>query len=201
MNSSHISALILQRLEEIEVERKKKELSLSERIDKVSQLKLIKGDKGADGAKGAKGADGAKGAKGADGAKGNNGDSVKGDRGEDGVGIENVDIDFDGNLTVTLTDGNQIDAGSITPLKDRDVYISSTVSKGEASLTWIDYATGFTSDPTLTQTIATGDVYTYTYASDTLYRLVPSGSEQDAFYSVFAGGVLSALVATKRITI
>jgi len=55
--------------------------------------------------------------------------------------------------------------------------------------------------PTLTQTIADGDVYTYTYSNGTLYRLVPSGSEQDAFYSSFSGGVLSGLVASKGVTI
>ena len=71
----------------------------------------------------------------------------------------------------------------------------------QESLTWIDYVTGFTSEPTLTQTISTGDVYTYTYPNTVLYRLVPSGLEQDAFYSVFSGGVLSVLVATKGITI
>jgi hypothetical protein len=71
---------------------------------------------------------------------------------------------------------------------------------GSVSHRWIDYAAGATSQ-VLTVTIATGDVYTYTYGTDTLYRLVPSGSEPDAFYSVFADGVLSALVATKRITI
>ena len=75
------------------------------------------------------------------------------------------------------------------------------VSSGDEVSNWIDYATGFGSDPVLTQTIATGDVYTYTYSNGTLYRLVPSGSEQDAFYRVFSGGVLSDLVVTKGIEI
>ena len=68
-------------------------------------------------------------------------------------------------------------------------------------ITWIDYAAGFSADPVLTQTIASGDVYTYTYSNGTLYRLVPSGSEQDAFYSTFTSSVLSDLVAQKGITI
>jgi len=51
------------------------------------------------------------------------------------------------------------------------------------------------------QTIATGDVYQYTYTNGTLYRLVPSGSEPDAFYKKFIGGVLSGLVAKKQISI
>lgn len=84
-------------------------------------------------------------------------------------------------------------------------YITSTNVQDaleEVSLPkWIDYATGFSATPTLLQTIADGDVYEYTYSNGTLYRLVPSGSEQDAFYSAFSGGVLSGLVASKGVTI
>ena len=84
-------------------------------------------------------------------------------------------------------------------------YITSTNVQDaleEVSLPkWIDYATGFSVIPALTQTIADGDVYEYTYSNGTLYRLVPSGSEQDAFYSAFSGGVLSGLVASKGVTI
>jgi len=84
-------------------------------------------------------------------------------------------------------------------------YITSTNVQDaleEVSLPkWIDYVTGFSAIPTLTQTIAEGEVYTYPYSNGTLYRLVPSGSEQDAFYTTFSGGVLSGLVASKGVTI
>lgn len=84
-------------------------------------------------------------------------------------------------------------------------YITSTNVQDaleEVSLPkWIDYTTGFSATPTLLQTIADGDVYEYTYTNGTLYRLVPSGAEDDAFYSAFSGGVLSGLVASKRIEI
>ena len=132
---------------------------------------------------------------------GPHGRSVKG---EPGNGIRDVEIDKRGHLIITLDDGREIDAGKV---KGKDaVQFQGMIAGGPsggspAALKWIDYATGFSADPTLTQTIATGDVYTYTYSNGTLYRLVPSGSEQDAFYSTFTGGVLGGLVAQKGITI
>lgn len=64
----------------------------------------------------------------------------------------------------------------------------------------LDKKTGATSQ-VLTTTIDIGDVYTYTYGVDVLYRLVPSGSEQDAFYSAFSSNVLSGLIVTKGVTV
>lgn len=87
---------------------------------------------------------------------------------------------------------------------DNDVltYVASSSRwESRTSLKWIDYTVGFSSTPTLISTIASGDVYQYTYGADTLYRLVPSGSATDAFYTTFSAGVLSGLVAEKEITI
>jgi hypothetical protein len=67
--------------------------------------------------------------------------------------------------------------------------------------TWIDYVSGYTTTPTLLQTIADGDVYEYTYTNTTLYRLVPTGSAIDSFYRTFSGGVLSGLVVEKTIIV
>ena len=70
---------------------------------------------------------------------------------------------------------------------------------------WLDYATGFSVEPLLLSTIAAGDVYEYKYGELptqlTLYRLVPSGSADDAFYTTYASGALSGLVAKKEIII
>jgi len=172
--------------------------------NKIVKIKTTKGDKGEKGEKGEKGDKGEKGEKGEKGLKGTNGvDGKDGEDGENGVGVEDVSIDLDGHLTVKLTNGEEIDAGSLESFNEVNAtYVTNAISKIEQSVTtWIDYTTGFSSIPTLTQTIETGDVYTYTYTNGTLYRLVPSGSEQDAFYSVFSGGVLSGLVASKGITI
>lgn len=79
----------------------------------------------------------------------------------------------------------------------------STIESGSivgGATKWIDYATGFprATPPTLLTTIATGNVWVYNYGANTYYRLVPSGTLQDSFYSTFTGGVLLGLLATKN---
>ena len=75
----------------------------------------------------------------------------------------------------------------------------------DLATTWIGLTTGWNTTPTFNATIATGDVWTYVYNGSggnvTYYRLVPSGSADDAFYTTFTAGVLSGLVATKEIEI
>ena len=70
---------------------------------------------------------------------------------------------------------------------------------------WITLVTGYKTIPTLLTTIADGDVYSYTYSTNTIdktyYRLVPSGLLDDAFYTTFSLGVLSGMVAHKKLTI
>ena len=73
---------------------------------------------------------------------------------------------------------------------------------GGRGLTWTDYATGFSVEPTLLETIAEGDVYEYTYNGGTnAYRLV--GNPTDAFYSNYdaATDTLTGLLAEKQINI
>lgn len=73
---------------------------------------------------------------------------------------------------------------------------------GQIGTTWIGLATGWSTIPTLNTTIADGDVYDYTYAGGTTYyRLIPSGSADDAFYTTFMAGVLSGLVAKKEVSV
>ena len=71
---------------------------------------------------GENGKDGADGKDGNNGADGKNGQD--GENGRDGVGIRSVRIDENGHLLVTLTDGTQIDAGtiggSISPTGEND---------------------------------------------------------------------------------
>jgi hypothetical protein len=68
---------------------------------------------------------------------------------------------------------------------------------------WLDYATGFLegTEPILLTTITTGDVWSYNYGANTYYRLVPSGTLLDAFYTTFSGGILSGLLAKKPQTL
>ena len=88
----------------------------------------------------------------------------------------------------------------VTLNNDGTKSIVDTSTLGGGVTKWFDYATGFprATSPTLLTTIATGDVWMYKYGVNTYYRLVPSGVLEDSFYSIFSGGVLSGLLATKN---
>jgi len=77
-----------------------------------------KGDKGDKGDKGVAGPTGAKGDKGDKGDAGPQG--LAGLEGTDGVGVSQTTIDADGNLIVTLTNGNEINAGQVRGAPDWD---------------------------------------------------------------------------------
>jgi hypothetical protein len=72
-------------------------------------------------------------------------------------------------------------------------------AQGTAPLTWTALATSWTTPPTLAATIAAGQVYAYPLGGTTRYRLVPSpyDAADDAFYTTFAGGILSGLIAAR----
>ena len=96
------------------------------------------------------------------------------------------------------------ETGVVSFLSDDGLEFSTGDLRGtNASLSneWIYLVTGYASEPTFTQTISDGDVYTYTFKNATLFRLVPSGSAVDSFYRDFTGGVLSNLVASKGVSI
>ena len=115
---------------------------LVKRINSVSEKDIgPKGDKGVDGKDGIDGKDGkdgkvgkigTTGLPGSDGNDGKDGkDGTDGVPGTDGVSVVDVVIDIDGHLTVTLSDGNEIDAGSLEVGKG-NTYVSlssSTMSK------------------------------------------------------------------------
>lgn len=96
------------------------------------------------------------------------------------------------------------ETGVVSFLSDDGLEFSTSDLRGtNANLSneWIYLVTGYASEPTFTQTISDGDVYTYIFKNGTLFRLVPSGSAVDAFYSTFSSGVLSDLVASKGVSI
>lgn len=74
---------------------------------------------------------------------------------------------------------------------------------GGGALKWIDYATAFSSTPTLSLDNASGKVYTYLYNSDaaTFYRFIAADNSEDSFYSSFDGTNVSGLVVSKAQTI
>ena len=82
--------------------------------EQFSSFKTIEGKRGSDGKDGVKGAVGTTGASGKDGKVGLDGSKGKdGLDGTQGVGIEDAEIDFDGHLVLTLTNGEIIDAGEV----------------------------------------------------------------------------------------
>tara|TARA_R110002124_G_scaffold283669_1_gene459932 strand:+ start:872 stop:1510 length:639 start_codon:yes stop_codon:yes gene_type:complete len=181
---------------------------------KAPELKVVEDYKGSDGSDGYDGRDGVDGRDGLDGRDGTIGlDGTKGLDGREGV---------DGRDGVDGVDGVEGERGPMPrhQIKDDKICFEESegvwgpwisfntinqISTGSAvarqETKWVEYAAGFSATPTLTQTISTGQVYTYTYSNGTLYRLVPSGSEPDAFYKKFIDGVLSGLVAKKQISI
>lgn len=68
---------------------------------------------------------------------------------------------------------------------------------------WMTLIRGYNAVPTLLQTIAGGDVYTYTYSTTgtdkTYYRYIANDGSEDSFYSDFTGGTLNDLVAKKTV--
>jgi hypothetical protein len=175
---------------------------LEQKINAVTKAAGPKGDKGDQGPQGDSGTQGPKGPKGDKGDKGLDGKTGKdGQDGKDGVGIESVEEAIDGNIVFNLSDGSQydIDVTGLMQEATQNIVSSNTVRLHDK--TWIDYVNGYTTTPTLLQTIADGDVYEYTYTNTTLYRLVPTGSAIDSFYRTFSGGVLSGLVVEKTIIV
>ena len=158
-----------------------------------------KGDTGAQGSQGLQGIQGEQGPKGERGEKGQKGD--KGDRGERGPEGKKGQDGKPGRIPRHKIQNGAIafeqrpnEYGEWVRFTQTNQYIS-----GGGAKSWIDYATGYTTEPTLIETIAEGDVYSYNYDGKTLYRLV--GNPIDAFYSNYSGGSFSGLVVQKSITI
>lgn len=66
-----------------------------------------------------------------------------------------------------------------------------------AEKTWIDYAVGFTVEPTLLGVFNSDEVYEYTYSDQTLYRVISAST--DTFYRTFSDGEASNLVVQRAI--
>ena len=99
---------------------KKIKTDLEARFDELNgtiQSKANSLSNGKDGKDGRNGKDGAPGRDGKDGATGPMGaNGVDGADGTDGVSVSNAFVDFDGSLTIVLSNGTEIDAGEVVPL-------------------------------------------------------------------------------------
>jgi len=106
---------------------------LLSKIQAVEAIRGEKGDKGDPGPTGEKGPKGDKGDTGVgkDGKDGVAGkDGADGSDGEDGVGVQDATVDFDGHLVLTLTNGEEVDAGSVKDINDAQAPNVYNISMG-----------------------------------------------------------------------
>jgi hypothetical protein len=106
---------------------------LLSKIQAVEAIRGEKGDKGDPGPTGEKGTKGDKGdiGVGKDGKDGVDGkDGADGSDGEDGVGVQDATVDFDGHLVLTLTNGEEVDAGSVKDLNEAQAPNVYNISMG-----------------------------------------------------------------------
>jgi hypothetical protein len=106
---------------------------LLSKIQAVEAIRGEKGDKGDPGPTGEKGPKGEKGDTGVgkDGKDGVAGkDGADGSDGEDGVGVQDATVDFDGHLVLTLTNGEEVDAGSVKDINEAQAPNVYNISMG-----------------------------------------------------------------------
>jgi len=106
---------------------------LLSKIQAVEAIRGEKGDKGDPGPTGEKGPKGDKGDTGVgkDGKDGVAGkDGADGSDGEDGVGVQDATVDFDGHLVLTLTNGEELDAGSVKDINEAQAPNVYNISMG-----------------------------------------------------------------------
>lgn len=100
-----------------------------ERLVRLEERQLQKGDKGEQGVAGKDGKPGKDGADGKNGTDGKDGaDGKAGKNGKDGVSVVNSEIAADGHLVFTLSNGKIIDAGDIDLIGKQQMMISTQLS-------------------------------------------------------------------------
>ena len=122
--------LVIQGLKRIksDIETRFSELNSAIQTKSSSLRNGIDGKDGRDGKDGKNGKDGLKGDRGLDGQAGRDGID-----GVDGVSVVNANIDFDGSLVVTLSDGREINVGEVvSPDIAEKINIISTMSTNGA---------------------------------------------------------------------
>lgn len=107
---------------------------LLSKIQAVEAIRGEKGDKGDPGPQGVKGETGKTGETGPAGKAGKDGkdgkDGADGVNGEQGVGVEDASVDFDGHLVLKLTNGDEIDAGSVKDINEAQAPNVYNISMG-----------------------------------------------------------------------
>jgi hypothetical protein len=101
---------------------------------------------------------------------------------------------------------NSVNLTATNVFVNNNLTVTNTVSAKYYQGTLLDWMTlvrGYKTTPTLLQTIANGDVYTYVYSTTgidkTYYRYIANDGSEDSFYGNFTSGTLSNPIATKAI--
>lgn len=112
---------------------KKQLAEFQSKADEIQKLEGPSGPKGDKGDQGPKGEQGDRGLDGKDGKDGVDGkDGADGQEGKQGISVVDAKIDFDGSLVLYLSNGNEINAGEVTPAQAENVY--AMLKNGAASL-------------------------------------------------------------------
>jgi len=153
---------------------------LDSKIANVKTLVPEKGDKGDKGDAGAVGKNGRDGRDGRDGFNGKDGragvDGKDGQDGENGVSIVDVEIALDNHLVITLSNGEEIDAGTLSSNDGQDNFFISTSpqsSGGGSSLSIKDEGVSLTS--AVTEINFTGTGVTASSVGDVVTVNIASG--------------------------
>ncbi len=112
-----------------------------------------------------------------------------------------------GNNTILFVSGGKV--GINTELPTVELTVSGSISASNkiygTIIDWMTLTRGFKIEPVFNSTIAGGDVYTYVYESSpsdkTYYRYIATDGSEDAYYGTFSGGILSDLIAKKKIIV
>jgi hypothetical protein len=181
--------LVVQALKKIESDIRDRFDSVGNSIEKrVLSIKDgrdgVNGNDGRDGKDGKSGKDGLKGDRGVDGQAGRDGVD-----GVDGVSVVNANIDFDGSLIVTLSDGREINVGEVVSADVAEkINIISTMSTN-AAIVVKEEGTTLTSGVKSLNFVGTG--ITATTSGDDVTVTVASGSGTVTSVAATAGTGIS----------
>ena len=166
--------------------------------ERVSELKAIPvpldGKDGLQGLKGERGQQGERGPAGKDGKDGKGGkDGKDGKDGLDGVSVKDAYIAADGDLTIVLSDGKEIDAGSLTFFDNNSqgltvlkqtqdsaqlasLFVSKSFETTSKNLVSAGLTLNYTSGVLTSIVYANGITKTFTYSSGILTTITLSGA-------------------------
>jgi hypothetical protein len=172
--------LVLQALKRIEADMLKRVDGAASVVE--DRVKTIKdGKDGKNGLNGKVGKDGINGKDGKDGRDGRDGiNGISGERGQDGVGVRDAHIDFDGSLIISLTDGQELNVGEVVPF-DVAEKIRVIGNGGGTSQYVIDTLASL---QTQINAVSAGLIYKGTWNASTNTPSLASGTGTNGWYYV-----------------